>query len=89
MATTNPSLTSSWSLIVAAGSDFLMTLPFFNPTALEIATTASDSISPTVSGHTVSGDRQDHITRSLVGPGSVWARSKGSTVTVVLNTWVP
>jgi hypothetical protein len=28
MATTNPILTSSWSLIVTAGDDFMLELPF-------------------------------------------------------------
>lgn len=87
--TTNPTLTSSWSLLVPLGSDFLLTLPFSTSTEIEVATTSSDSVSPTVSGHILSGALQEPITRSLLGLGAVWVRAKKGTVSVVLNTWVP
>lgn len=86
-ATTNPTITQTWSAIVAAGSYFLLTLPFASRYDVEVATTDSAVTGPTVVGHILSGDQQEGLTRDLIGPGTVWARTRDGSTTVVLNAW--
>ena len=85
--TTNPSLTTTWTAIVAVGSNFLLTLPFSTRASIEVATTDSAVTGPTVQGHVLAGDLKEGLTRDLIGPGTVWARSQGAPATVVLNVW--
>jgi hypothetical protein len=87
--TTNPTVTTTWSKLVATGDDFLLTLPFFgSATTVEVATTTADSAPTGIVGHIISGEHQEGINRVLIGPGYVWAKAKGN-VPVVLNTWTP
>lgn len=90
MATTNPVLTTAWSLIVTAGDDFLFELP---PTSQEIqaqiATRDTESV-PTVSGHTITARESEGMNRVLIGPGYVYARVIGiSEYATVLTAWTP
>lgn len=87
--TANPALTAAWSVIVAAGDNFLLSLPFTARYDIEVATTDAAGTAPTVGGHRLAGDRQDGLTRDLLGPGTVWARTRSGATTVVLNTWTP
>lgn len=88
MATTNPTVTATWTKLVALGDDFLLTLPFSTRFDIEVATTDADSAPTGGQGHILSGDHQEGLNRLLVGPGYVWAKAGGS-VPVVLNTWTP
>lgn len=88
MATTNPALTTSWAKIVAPGDDFLLTLPFATGNTVEIATTDADSAPSGVRGHVLSGNRQEGLSRTLIGTGYVWAKAATAT-TIVLNAWTP
>ena len=85
--TTNPTVTAAWSAIVPAGSYFMLTLPFATRYDIEVATTDAAGTAPTVVGHVLSGDQQEGLTRDLLGPGTVWARTRSGSTTVVLNTW--
>lgn len=89
MATTNPSLTTTWAQIVTTGDEFLLTLPFDTPTRVEVATKDAEE-APTVQGHVLRGDHGDSLSRGLIGPGYVYARIVGAgPAGVVLNTWTP
>jgi len=86
MATTNPTLNSSWTKIVDAGYEFLLTLPFSTRVDIEVATKDSEA-APTVRGHVLRGDQFESLNRTLIGPGYVYARTTSGTVPVVLNAW--
>jgi hypothetical protein len=88
MATTNPTITTAWAKIVNVGDSFLLTLPFTTRTSIEVAVRDADS-APTVQGHVLRGDRAESLTRSLIGPGYVFARSQGGSVVVNLSAWTP
>lgn len=74
MATTNPPLSRSWSLVVAAAVDRALITPSAGTVGalIEIAVTADDVTAPTVSGHLIADDRG--VTRDLLGDGAIWAR---------------
>ena len=86
MATTNPTLNGSWTKIVDAGYEFLLTLPFSTRVDVEIATKDTEE-APTVKGHVLRGDQFESLNRTLIGPGYVYARTTSGTVPVVLNAW--
>ena len=86
MATTNPTLNGSWTKIVDAGYEFLLTLPFSTRVDVEIATQDTEE-APTVRGHVLRGDQFESLNRTLIGPGYVYARTTAGTVPVVLNAW--
>lgn len=90
MATTNPILTSSWSLIVTAGNDFLFELPpTSKPIEAQIAIRDTETV-PTVQGHTITARESEGMNRNLIGPGYVYARVLGiSEYTAVLTAWTP
>jgi hypothetical protein len=88
MATTNPTLTASWSKLVDAGDEFLLTLPFSTRTSIEVAVKDADS-APTVNGHILRGDQFEAMNRTLIGPGYVYARTQGGSVPVILSSWTP
>ena len=90
MATTNPIITTAWSLIVTAGDDFLLELP---PTSKEIqaqiAIRDTETV-PTVTGHTITARESEGMNRNLIGPGYVYARVIGiSEYPAVLTAWTP
>jgi hypothetical protein len=86
--TTNPTVTTTWSKLVATGDDFLLTLPYVTHLDVQVATTTADSAPTGIIGNIISGEHQEGINRILIGPGYVWAKAEGS-VPVVLNTWTP
>ena len=88
MATTNPSLTSAWGKIVDAGDEFFLSLPFSNRTSIEVAI-SDTAVVPTVQGHILRGDQFESVSRTLLGPGHVYARSQAGTFTVTLTAWTP
>ncbi len=88
MATTNPTLTTSYTKIVAAGDEFLLTLLHTSKLDVEVAIKDTDE-APSVRGHVLRGERGESMNRSLIGPGYVFARAVGGTVPVVLSAWTP
>lgn len=74
MPTTNITITKGWSQIALDSDDYLL-VTFHGDATLEFATTSADS-EPTVDGHRLS--KTDALTRSIIGPGYVWARCVGS-----------
>lgn len=94
MATTNPVLTNTWTLIVTAGDDFMLELPtsgqlFGGDIEAQIAISNTESV-PTVTGHTITARESEGINRNLIGPGYVYARVIGiSEYPAVLTAWTP
>jgi hypothetical protein len=89
MATTNVPLDADWTLIVAAGAEFLLTLR--DGALVEIAAT-DDTDPPEIGhGHTLSPQDREGASRSLIGSGTVWARlapeETAVSATGVLSTW--
>lgn len=97
MATVNSQISGpGWSLIVPAGTDFLLTLPQASQT-IYVATNdddedSSDSEPPadSVIGHALRPG-SDGMNRALLGPGDVYARhvDSATSVTLALTTWAP
>lgn len=85
MATSNPVVTAAWTKL-AESSDVDLLVTWETPVVLEVATTSANS-APAVIGHRVTNE--DAITRSVIGPGYVWARtvagSRPSSVQVVVS----
>ena len=97
LVTPNPTITKDWELVVPAGSEFLLSLPFRANTGVEIAVMeteeAPDESGGAIFGHRIDPTGHEGITRSLVGPGYVYARTRdfsavGTTVRIALTTWV-
>lgn len=87
MATTNHTLTADWSLIVPAGDEFLLSCRTLPPVEIAISDTAT---APTVAGHVLDPAENEGITRSLVGPGYVYARLHGAgSASIALTAWTP
>ena len=96
MATTNPTITGAWTLIVAAGDEFLLTLPVASQTVYVAVGSEDDSDSDPQSpptallGHPLASGR-DGMNRALLGPGPVFAKCVDPTasVPVALTAWTP
>jgi hypothetical protein len=88
MATPNPTITTAWAKLVTLGDELLLTLPFTTRTSIEVAVRDADTV-PTVQGHVLRGDRAESLTRALIGPGYVFARSQDGSVVVNLSAWTP
>lgn len=89
MATTNPTITPAWSLIVPAGDEFLVSCRTVPPIEIAISDTAT---APTVAGHVLDPSQNNGATRALVGPGYVYARLVGgqtASASAVLTAWTP
>ena len=87
--TKNLTLTADYQLIVAAGDDFLLTLPR-NQGAIEVVPMPGAS-SPAASlvGHVLGPDKREGMNRAVLGPGAVYARAPGGPVLVTLSHWTP
>lgn len=87
--TSNPTLTSSWSLLVTAGDEFLLSAPVLHY-RIEVAA-VDDEGEPDVDGHPLQGggDSRESLNRALIGPGYIYARSLKGAVDVVVTTWTP
>ena len=89
MATANPTITTSWSLIVTAGNEFLLSCRTLPPIEIAVSDTAT---APTVAGHVLDPAENNGATRALLGPGFVYARLVGGqtdSITAVLTAWTP
>lgn len=89
MATTNPTITDAWTLLVAdSGQEFFLSLPFDTPNQVEVATTDNAAVAPVgLSGHVLSGNAQESVNRAILGPGAVFARCTRGAMSLVLNAW--
>ena len=95
MATSNPTITGNWSLIVAAGDEFFLSFPLSSQ-IIHVATGATDSEGEPeppaagLTGHTLCPG-EDAMNRALLGPGPVFARLADplGSVTVALTAWTP
>ena len=98
MATTNPTITGSWSLIVQEGDEFLLTLPLASQSVHVAIGGADDSDSDsdpeppdaTLLGHAMVPGA-DGMNRALLGPGPVFAKciDPEASVLVALTAWTP
>lgn len=91
MATANTTLTTNWAKIVDDGDDFLFSLA--DPAGHRVIAVAISDAAPasTVRGHVLStgSGGNDAITRGIIGPGNVWARSLGSPAVLAVTAWTP
>lgn len=85
MATTNPTLTSTWSKIVDDSAEFLLTLPFSTNFSIEVAAVATDVAPSGIRGHVLRAESLEGITRGLIGSGFIYARTLGGSANVVLS----
>ena len=87
--TSNQLLTSSWSLLVEAGDEFLLSAPVLNY-RIEVAAVDTET-TPDVDGHPLQGggDNRESLNRALIGPGYVYGRSLRGPVSVVITSWTP
>ena len=89
MATTNPTVTGAWTLLVDEGDEFLLTLPVASQTiyvAIGGEVTSSDSNSSETDADLVADapalgtighplrPGEDGMNRALIGPGPVFAK---------------
>lgn len=98
LATSNPTVTGAWTLIVAAGDEFLLTLPVASQTlyvaigAADASDSDSDPEAPTTDllGHALVPGA-DGMNRALLGPGPVFAKciDPEASVLVALTAWTP
>lgn len=87
MATQNPEIGTTYTLIANSTQNFFLTLPWNTNAKVEIATSDTQVI-PTVKGHELSGRETESINRAVIGPGFVYARCKsGSNRAIILNVW--
>lgn len=88
MATTNVILSPTWEKVVDAGFNFILTLTTPNFNYVELAVSDTEVV-PTVHGHQFKGP-DEGLTRQLVGPGYIYARSLSNTpATAILTIWAP
>ena len=93
MATTNPTVTGAWTLIVNDGDEFLLTLPVASQTVFVAIgdSTSSDPEPPAgLLGHALASGR-DGMNRALLGPGPVFAKcvDPAASVILALTAWTP
>lgn len=88
MATTNPTITTSWAKIVDAGDDFTLGLPHGSQVQIAIACMTADE-APAIAGQPLQSS-SEAVNRYLVGPGYVYAKSlTGASVVAWLHAWTP
>ena len=89
MATAIKTLTAAWSLIVAAGEEFLATIPRDAQHHVEVATSDDSDLPAAAIGHLLRFDLPESMNRALIGPGAVYARTPSGTGRLVVNAWTP
>ena len=98
MATTNPTVTGAWTLLVAEGDEFLLTLPVASQTVYVAIGGADDSDSDSEAETPAAGTighplrpGEDGMNRALIGPGPVFAKciDPAASVVVALTAWTP
>jgi len=85
MTTTNVTLTKDWTKIVNDGDQFFFTIPYqARGRLVEIATSDGE---PTVVGHRLIGNLREGMSRTLLGPGDVYARATAEDTLAVVTIW--
>jgi len=90
MATTNISVSATWTKVVNAADSFLLSALSGDPSVIEVAISPA---SASVSGHRLNASTNEGMTRDLIGPGDVYVRSTGLTripgvaPSAALTTW--
>jgi hypothetical protein len=89
MATKTVVINDGWGLIVQPGDNFLLTSAI--NAAIEVATTEDGNVPPDIAvGHQINTTDGDGISRSVLGPGAVFARCTGASgVLAALSAWTP
>jgi hypothetical protein len=88
MATSNPSVGTSWTQLVPAGDDFTLGVQANDHAGNHLAVAATDADSePSVAGH-ILATPANVINRALIGSGFVWAKSlRDTAITLWLHRW--
>lgn len=84
----NTALTSAWTLLVASGDEFTLTLPGATPVRV-CAQDAAVAPASLEDGHTLMADSREAWNRALSGPGYIYARAINGAARVELTTWTP
>lgn len=89
MATTNPTITSAWAKLVAAGDEFTLGIADNQgPAEIALAAMASDE-APAITGQILRVPF-GQMNRALTGPGHIYAkRVDGTSVVAWLHSWTP
>ena len=90
MATTNPTVTGAWTLLVDEGDEFLLTLPVASQTIYVAIGLVADAPALGTIGHPLRPG-EDGMNRALIGPGPVFAKciDPDASVAVALTAWTP
>lgn len=87
MATSNPTITPDWSLVVGAGSEFTFGVQEHESLAAIAVAVTDDASAPTVTGQ-VLRTPTSQLNRALTGPGYVWAKSlRATSFSAWLHSW--
>ena len=84
----NTALTSAWTLLVASGDEFTLTMPGATPVRV-CAQDAAVAPASLEDGHTLMADSREAWNRALAGPGYIYARAINGAARVELTTWTP
>jgi hypothetical protein len=88
MATTNPTIGTSWGLLVTSGLEFFLSVAHDAPMSVEVAISDTEEApAMTLRGHRLSAKALQEYNRDLIGPGYVYAISRDAPADVVLSTW--
>ena len=87
--TENLTLTADYQLIVAAGDDFLLTLPRNQGSIEVVPMPGASPPNASLVGHVLGPDQREGMNRAVSGPGALYARAPGGTVLVTLTHWTP
>ena len=83
----NFTLTDAWSLLVAAGDDFTLTLPRrAGPVEVVPMATATAPAADLI-GHVLSPAGREAFNRPLSGPGYLYGRAPQGTAIVAVSRW--
>lgn len=88
-ATENLLLNVTYAPIVAAGDEFLLTLPRSQGTVEVVTMAGATPPAASLVGHVLGPANREGMSRTLLGPGTVYARAPGAAVLVTLTHWTP
>ena len=90
MSTVNIQVADDWTLLVAAGDDFLLSVPGVVSYDIEVAVSDAETDPDIDHGHLLHANRSEAMNRALIGPGHVYARAVSDTTAVaVVSAWTP
>lgn len=83
----NFTLTDAWSLLVAAGDDFTLTLPRRAGPVEVVPMATATAPALDLIGHVLSPAGREAFNRPLSGPGYLYGRAPQGTAIVAVSTW--